>query len=1197
MAPLADDPAAPEGTMFTLDRMEVHGFKSFYGRTLFEFRPGIIGVVGPNGCGKSNIGDAISWVLGDQSPKSLRADRMADVIFNGSDARKPLGMAEVTLRFLGTNGGSEPSEEMLVTRRLYRSGESEYSLNGARCRLKDIQEMLVRSSVGSRLYSVIEQGKVDLILASKPKDRRTLFEEAAGILGYKAKRRVALGKLEATQANLVRIHDILSEVAKQAGSLRRQVGKARRFQRLQETIRARRAVLLRSRLGDLESEEGQAASARRLLADQEAELSSGLARCEAEVESLRRRFEEAEGEARRGRDRLNELDREMDRNRLQLEQSREQGEEARRAIGRWGTEAAGIRLRLGEREERLAGRESLLEEARGALRALELSLLEREEEQRRRAETVDRGEEDSEAARSALLMALDRLAEARSRSERIEEDLRRQSARREELEGEIRASREEQEKRHLELAEMSALASKRGAELEEVQREREKLERVLGAEESALQEIGRRREVLAGTIAQMEERIRSLEEESRGSDHSGKGVAAVLAEAREGKLRIRGRVADGVEVEPRWTLAAEAALREVLPAVAVDEPADAASGIRFLRESFGGRCGFLAVSSGVWAAPSVPAELLSDARCAGRLSDQVRAEGALGAALRQVLERMILAADLEGAIALWRLHPGWSFVTPDGDLVLRDGLIQGGAAEPVEKGVLFRRRSREDLGGKLREALSERDRLDEAGAARDSARRAGTERMATLDGQARVKEREKLEAQLRLDQRRDEWERADRTLDLARRENERLELESRELAAEREHLTEVLSGAESRRRELEERIQAAAGGLASSREAMAAGAETLGEFRSRVAVEREKIRSGEEEITGARETVNEERARLERAEREGKSASELVESLESAVLALQENLLGAQKERGAVAARLDEVEKDVALVKTRLLEGEQEEKAARSALEALRVQISDADVVAARLDVEMKHLESSAREDLGMDLEALRALPAPEGEVASADREREIAELKARLERLGPVNMAALEQFREMEERHGFLAKQKKDLEDSIEALNETIRKINRTSREKFLEAFQRIQEGFDESFKTLFGGGKAELRLLEDEDVLECGIEIIASPPGKRLQSISLLSGGEKALTAVALLFALFRYRPSPFCVLDEVDAPLDEANVGRFTRMLRDLTPETQFILITHNRRSMEAADLLYGITMEEPGISKVVSLRLDN
>jgi chromosome segregation protein len=1176
--------------------MEVYGFKSFYGRTQFEFRHGITAVVGPNGCGKSNIGDAISWVLGDQSPKSLRAERMADVIFNGSEARKPLGMAEVTLRFLGPNGGPEKPEEFLVSRRLYRSGESEYLLNGSRCRLKDIQETLSRSNVGSRLYSVIEQGKVDLILASKPKDRRGLFEEAAGILGYKAKRRVALGKLEATQTNLLRIHDILSEVQKQAGSLRRQVARARRYQRLQDAIRSRRGVLLRTRLNDLDLEEGRGTAARRELADREAEASARLSRSESQVESLRRRFEETELEARAGRDRLNDLDREMDRNRLLLQQAGEQREEARRAIARWAGEVEGIRGKLADRAARLRERRAAIEESRNAARALEAELNGKEEEQRRRVDCLGNAERASEECRAALLTALDRLAEARGLADRLEQAVRSHTERSRTLLQEIESARQDLEKRRVELDEAAVLGAALGSEAERLRGAREGAEKALAQEDKSLAGIAARREDLAATTAQIEERRRALEEDPVGSAGSGRGIAAVLTGAREGRLRIQGRVSDALDVEPAWTAAAEAALKEVLRAVVVEAPAEALRAVEFLRQGSGGRCAFLPVGEGSREPADLPAELASHPRCAGRLLEKIRS-GGLERSLQALLDKTVLVSDLESALDLATRHPEWTFVTREGDLLQAGGLIQGGAPESEHEGILLRRRSREEQGRLMEAARKERDRLETEQEERSAARKAILDRIAALEEKIRDKEREKMEAALRLDQRQEETARVRRTLDLAEVERQRLETETEDLLSERRRVTATLSEAEGQRADLETQIAEAARRVAEARAETAAGGDLLASFRSRVAVEREKIRAGDEEIAGAEREVAEEEERMRRAEREGQAASEQVGNLESAAVGLEESLRGGQAARTEAAARLEGLEKDLAAVRTGLLSAEQTEKVDRSLVGEVKAKISEADVAAARIAVELKHLESSCLEELAMDLGGVRSLPLPEQEISSAQLEQEVADLKARLETLGAVNLAALEQFREMEERHAFLAKQKKDLEDSIESLHDTIRKINRTSREKFLEAFERIQEGFNQTFHTLFGGGKAELRLMEDEDVLECGIEITASPPGKRLQSITLLSGGEKAMTAVALLFALFRYRPSPFCVLDEVDAPLDEANVGRFTRMLRDLTPETQFIVITHNRRSMEAADLLYGITMEEPGISKVVSMRLEN
>ena len=1182
--------------MFRLDKMEIQGFKSFYGRTQFEFRPGITAVVGPNGCGKSNISDAISWVLGDQSPRSLRADRMEDVIFNGSEARKPTGMAEVTLRFLGTNGGPEP-EELIVRRRLFRNGESEYSLNGSRCRLKDIQEMLVHSRVGSHVYSVIEQGKVDVILSAKPKDRRALFEEAAGILGYKLKRRIALGKLEATQTNLVRIKDILGEVRKQTNSLRRQVAKARRYQRLQGKIRARRGSLLRAKLVDFERLGTAADAARSELAVLEAGLSAELARCGSEVEALRLRFEQAEADARGGRERLNELDREIDRSRLLAERSREQLEASRRAQERWGQESAELGSRLEAREAKLVERRGLLDEGKRSLEILETSLREQEEEQRMRVEGVLRMEEDAEACRGALLAVLDQLAEERNRSQRIDENLRRVVERRRQLVEEIRRQQGEQENLRVELDELSVLVTSKQSELERVRREREFAAESLAGEERALQELAAGRELLAERAAHIQERLRALEEADTAASGNGRGIEAVLAVARQGRLRIRGRVADALEVDPEWLPAAEAVLREVLGAVIAEDRGEALSGVRYLKENVQGRCAFLPASGTGTPKRQIPEDLLIDPRFCGSLSEKVRPVGEEIEALGELLRETLIVESLDAGLEMHRRHRAWNYVTIAGDLVRASGLIHGGAAEPEGSGPLSWSRERAEQESQLEAAKADRERLESEREGREESRRLLVTRLSVLEERIRERDRECVEARLRLDQRQENRERTQLALRVAEEELSRLVAEEMAGSVEVGLLADTLAATESNRRTLEERIATTAVGLARRREVATAGAETLGSFRSRVAVERQRAASGLEEVAALDQLAAEERERLEKAEAEARGAVGQAETLEAAIRDLADSLERGQGDRGKVAAGLEKIEVEVMSLKTELHAAEQLEKTARSKLDELRVRISEANVTAARLCVEGQHLETSCREELGMKLEEVRALPPPERETSFQTLEQEMVELRGRLEGLGAVNLAALDQYREMEERHGFLARQEKDLEESIESLNDTIRKINRTSRERFLETFERIQEEFNRTFVTLFGGGRAELRLMEDEDILECGIEIIASPPGKRLQSISLLSGGEKAMTAVALLFAIFRYRPSPFCVLDEVDAPLDEANVGRFTRMLRELTRETQFILITHNRRSMEAADLLYGITMEEPGISKVVSMRLEN
>jgi chromosome segregation protein len=1183
--------------MFTLDRMEIHGFKSFFVRTALEFKPGIIAVVGPNGCGKSNIGDAISWVLGDQSPRSLRADRMADVIFNGSQNRKPLGMAEVTLKFMKSNGGPDPSEHFIVTRRLFRDGNSEYCLNGVRCRLKDIQDMLIRSQVGSRLYSVIEQGKVDLILTSKPKDRRALFEEAAGVLGYKAKRRLAQGKLEATQENLLRIHDILSEVTRQTGSLRRQVARARRYQRLQEAIRARRGTLLRSRLEEIEREVSAARAGRQALADEEALAAATLSKSQVEAEQLRRRAEAADERIRALRERQHELMRAIDRDRMQQQRWTEEREESLKAILRWSGEATQLRAKVDEREADLAQRSGTSETLRRQLEALEQALGEREEAQRRGKEAAQAEEKRWEEGRLQLLAVLDRQAEERSRRESLEQNLSRLAARGEELERERGEASAALEANAVELEEMSVRVAASASGLDAARRAREEAERALLAEQSALQNMALDRETLAGTIAQMEERLRALSEAEQRDAGESKARQSVLALGSAGRVRIHGAAADALEVEPAWTAAAEAALDDLLEGVVLEGISDLLESARHLRQETRGRCTLISSGEGLWAAPPSPDGLLGDPRCLGALAEKVTLRGAGGEALGRLLRGIFLTADLESALALHRDHPRWTFVTREGDRVDASGFVRAGSPPGEAQGILTRRHLQESLASRLAVARGERDRLDTERERIDVSRRSLGERAASLEERLRDADREAVEARLRLSQLEAERERLQGALRLAQQERDDCAAQAIRHAEEKERLVAAQGLTAGQRQTLEEAIASGAEGLATRREAMRAEAESLGSFRTEVGARKESIAREEQALASWRQAVEEERARWERARSEAGSATARVQDLEASLASLKESLALEEKEKMELGVTLEAEEQDAAGEKNSLLECDQREKTQRAVLDEIRTRTSQAEVDVARLDVELKHLESAAQEEMGCSLEGLRALPLPEGDLAASSLEAEIAGMKQRIERLGAVNMAALEQYEEMDKRQTFLAAQKKDLEDSIESLNDTIRKINRTSREKFLDAFEKIQEGFNRSFVTLFGGGRAELRLLEDEDVLECGIEIIASPPGKRLQNISLLSGGEKAMTAVALLFALFRHRPSPFCVLDEVDAPLDEANVGRFTRMLRELTPETQFILITHNRRSMEAADLMYGITMEEPGISSVVSMRLDN
>jgi chromosome segregation protein len=1279
-----------------LERMEIHGFKSFYGRTRFEFPEGITAVVGPNGCGKSNIGDAISWVLGEQKASSLRSDRMEDVIFNGSQGRKPLGMAEVSLIFrniaarsdtacgtvdgdglaeasailaagnghgngngngnghgnghgtietdglapepaadagevppdatgavtagaaaadataidgaatgaAATDGASSQGSrfyledlpgEVVVTRRLFRSGESEYAVNGERCRLRDIQDLLARTEIGTRLYTTIEQGKIDQILLAKPKERRAIIEEAAGILGYKIKRRQTEQKLEATQANLMRIADIAGEVDKQIQSLRRQAAKARRYRRLMDTLREKRGVVAWRRLQHCDTGLAEAGMVIDDLRARDAGTAAELARAEADLESLRQKLDAAEGEARQRRDTIHALDIEIDRLQARLAAGEQQGADlAARAAAAEG-EITALAARSAEHEARrdvlsadLAAEAECVREAEAALAAIE-------DERAARAATILAEETAIEGMRAALLALLDRVAEIGRRRAALEEQGRAAEIALRRLE---REASEASESRHTLEAEVGALRSR--ADMTRAALEARRVDADGRAEQARAAEDRRaaaekRREELRGRSAGLAERLTALEALEKRHAGFDKGVAAILSGG--GGFAPRGIVGERMQVPAGLERAVAAALGPLQEAVLVGAREDAVTGVGFLRREAGGRAAFVVEGepAGASAPGASPAGEPGVAGILGTLVGGVDPRGAVGTRLA----RVALVADLGTALRLRSAWPGWSFATREGDIVDADGAITGGDGPALQHGVLARRAERSDLTRQHESVEAERRAceggLEEFGAAVSIARHEETVAAATLQ----AAQRDLFQADLELQSKEAERARIEATLPVLAGEAARLERERAGRAGEDRALAEGWGAHEEERRRGEEGIRAAAEALAARRREHEEVQRRAGDARARVAAGHQRLAALARERDGVELALREVRLRAAQLASEQADWRARVAALTEQAESLRSQAKQAGVTRAGAAAEEEAGLAGLAYDRSLLQAREQAAREGRAALQETRQALQEQEIRRARLSSDLGHLESECREDLGMDLAALRAAPPPAFDAGRPleEDEAEVAQARESIEAVGPVNLMAIEQCAELEERFGFLDAQRRDLEAAVESLRDTIRRINRESRQRFMAAFEAIHLGFRESFTTLFGGGRAELRLQEGEDdVLEAGIEIAAQPPGKRLQSLALLSGGEKALTAVALLFALFRYRPSPFCVLDEVDAPLDEANVVRFTDLLRTLTTETQFILITHNRRSMEAANLLYGVTMEEPGVSKVLPLRFE-
>ncbi|HSL22938.1 MAG TPA: chromosome segregation protein SMC [Vicinamibacterales bacterium] len=1273
-----------------LQRLEISGFKSFPDRAELAFDDGVTAIVGPNGCGKSNVVDAITWVLGEQSAKSLRGDRMEDVIFSGSDARKPTAAAEVRLRLArvaattpgsakaaaraaiaareGNGNGHGDGHEVVaaaetppippefdidppvfvrdveIGRRLYRSGESEYLIDGEVCRLRDIHDLLMDAGVGVKAYAVIEQGKIGQILTGKPTDRRQLIEEAAGVTKFKSRRRAAELKLEAAQQNLTRVEDIIFEVEKQRAALKRQAAKARRYTRLRDELRRWEKVQFATRYRAL----GAAIDAARAkLADareREAAASARLAEVEATLERIRIELAEADGRATSAREAAHARELQIGRLQQQATFERQQVEGLTASIAGLGVELASLesrrepaRLELEQRREAAARAAADRDAATAALEQEEAAYAASYRE-------IEGLESDVEAARSevfsamnaatALRHAVENAAAARARAvellARLEveaTDLRVEAGRAARARGEAdqalaegRAALEDNQVSRA--ARESESASARG--------ERERIAAELRARENEL--------------AGREARLRSLEEIDAAHAEYGDAARLVLS-GTSGAVPHRGAVADHLEVERGYERAVEACLGDLLQHVVVETHADARTGLALVRDQNAGRCGFVVAEPGADGgegerpAPEPPAGARS-------LWAFVRVHGGEARAIRAAVGEAWLAESLDAAVEISRLVSE-PVATAAGE-VARYGFVLEGGTKAEARGILATKAEIKDLLLTLDRDRSDLERIEESLASVDIRIAEGDTAIAALVAEQHRQEKALVGFELQRQQAVEEAARVARKQEQVDVDRRRAEEERDSLDARQAEARESIVRLEGEQRVADERLSAAQRRLFDAREAL--------ERQSRHVAETKAAHAALFERAGAID------ADVRRLEDAGRELEERISSRaderrrdEERRVELEASIVEAGRQLDLSLKTFDQLKDDVRAADDRSNALRTEHDAAdaqirdaRRALDVVREEAGRFEVARATAEADIAHLAEICSETVQVTLEEVAAEVSrleASGEIASvtlaedvpSEEEREdaaapaedqpalaglpteiaapsesaavaapapkeltveqaIAQLKVKIERLGPVNILAIDQFDELENRHGFLTAQRKDLVDSINATNEAIRRIEKTTRERFQEAFQAINRYFEETFTTMFGGGRAGLVLLDEADQLESGLDIIAQPPGKRLQSVQLLSGGEKALTAMALMFAIFRYRPSPFCLLDEIDAPLDDANIGRFVEMLKGMQSLTQFILITHNRKTMEIANRLYGVTMEEPGVSKLISLQLN-
>ena len=1292
-----------------LERLEISGFKSFSDRSELAFDRGVTAIVGPNGCGKSNVADALTWVLGEQSAKSLRGDKMEDVIFSGSDARKPTGAAEVRLRFgnvivppsllkemgedmpgagsrepgAGSNGNGHhaglaqlipaATRDIEVTRRLFRSGESEYLIDGQTCRLKDIHELLMDTGLGAKAYAIIEQGKIGLILSSRPTDRRLLIEEAAGITKYKARRRSAELKLEAAQQNLTRLEDIVYEIDKQRGSLKRQAAKARRYTRLRDEMRRWEKVLFARRYRSLSEAIGAARARLDEARTNEAAASARLAEVENELGRIRIELATADTAATQARETVHAHELEINRRQQQIALDTQQAEMLMR--------------RAEELEVERQQLESRREPERVALEA------------RRRAATEAASARDEASTRAAV--AADEYTQAWMAIEALEQDV-------EKARGDVYAvlntitaltaahdSAASQRERAVDTqSRLEMEARELGAELERARSQRvsaaEALHRAQEGHDSARVARAARESELASArvehewrardvrtrerdLAGMTARLHSLEEIDTHRGGFADAARMVLVNA-NGKVGQMGALADFIEVEPRYERAVEACLGDLLQHVLVERLEHVSAGLKLIRQEDAGRCGFVVGSPDSPSRPEaasagsrrgspdsagaeadgrativqagLQADVQADVQTYVRANVQtavpdgtvalesvVRIGGPFPAAIRAVMGGAVIADSFELAA---RIAPSVSYpiATLEGDVFRGKHVVTGGD-KTENRGILATKREIKELREAITDARASLDRLIGEASGFEQAMALATAAIAGLTDEFHRQEKAIVGVQAQAERANDDETRVQQRVDLVGNEISRAREEIASLDARQAEARESIARLGEQKTTAEITLAETQRGLGDARDAAEGLGAKAGEARATHAAMTERSAAAVAEVSRMEDLAAELERRVDACTRDVVLMRNQRERLLQAIVEGQ-RLMDEDVAR-LEGLRQEMVRADEHALEIKLSAERQEDtiRDARRAVDALRALAAEVDVQRATAESDLTHLaqqsvdtvnatlddirdEVAAMEAAGQvqpDMRAIRAAEAVDPEEieegvttlepseplnpsdpVQMSAEEAIAELRDKIERMGPVNMMAIEQSRELEDRHLFLSTQQKDLVDSIAQTNEAIAKIDQTTHVRFREAFAAINENFQAMFSTLFGGGKAGIMLLDESDPLESGIDIVAQPPGKRLQSVMLLSGGEKALTAIALMFGMFKYRPSPFCLLDEIDAPLDDANIGRFIQMLQSMMDKTQFIIITHSRKTMEIADRLYGVTMEEPGVSKLISIQLN-
>ncbi len=1174
-----------------LSKLEIVGFKSFANKVNLSFDAGLTAIVGPNGCGKTNVVDAIRWALGEQKPSRLRSDKMEDVIFNGTKNRKPLGMADVSLTIENTKG-ILPSEykEVVITRRVYRSGESEYYLNKTLCRLKDIKDLFMDTGMGSDAYSVIELKMIETILSDKADERRRLFEEAAGVTKYKVRRKETFNKLDHVQQDLVRVQDIVKEVQKAVNSLERQANKAEQFNIISQDLRAKEIILLEREFSDIILSIDPLKEKLTSAVDDKKKISDELSSEETLLDDLREELTSLE-------ERLNEVQLELTEHQQKINLSQQARVKANErtnslteSIDRFAKEKEELAHQLPELETRAAELAASIERTHANVHSSTEQYNEKKEELDKFTVELEKKKIEVKAKQDEVIALLHEISSKRNEYERTK-------ARLENINGRLDYSGEENAIYTADISKNSVTVAELTKQDKELRKQFAEAELRAMGEESKRTDLQKEVETLRNAefeIRSLLERRKSRLDFLQGLIESHEGFsegAKYLITSNEWKNSLQTTVADAFSTDAKYRIAIETALGDVANYMVVQTIDDAHRGVELLKAGNKGRATFVCLES----IPNLPDEKLDiiEGGVISWASDSVQCDSKYSTLRDFLFAGTMIVEDVQTAKALVRKYFSLKCVTLDGELVTGSGILRGGSIRAEDGGFIGKKNQIEEL---QKEIISLNSQIDASrNDITDKEKQIALIDVKSLFDSAKKIEQQMTTVEMRIAQIEYEKKRMAENVERNDVENTRLRDEANAHNAELKNLQPTIEGLENKKSSAEQQ----SGATASELETM----EVMWNEFSKVATDAqlEMMRLENEEKNFAREleytnaTIANLRNTFAQRDTDIENARREIERLQEELLSNTNILEGLDQQLKEIVERKRVAQSDFNSKRTQSHDIELKLKDARRLHDSSMSRSHELEMKISELTMKAQNIVARGKEEFEYTVELKEYGQDDLFDIESA--REEIRQMKDKIRSLGAVNFAAFDEYKTEKERLEFITVQRDDLIEAEKTLMQTIEEINNTAQREFITTFEKVRENFIATFKGLFDeGDECDLQLEDGVDPLEARIEITAKPRGKRPTSIDLLSGGEKTLTAIALLFAIYLVKPSPFCILDEVDAPLDDSNIDRFARIIRKFSDNTQFIIVTHNKRTMEAANAMYGVTMEEQGVSKLVSVRFN-